>query len=453
MNTMVTVATAPQRVWSRAFTALLCATTLTLLTPLPASAQTSPGAAAQATAGMEAIWQQNSGQPDLAWRDPTSGARVMRVMGGFERSGLPYFHQNVFTAKGDLMLFTGKRGNEEGYFVLDLKTGTVRHLSQQTGANLVVLPRRRAAIFRRGDDVFSLSLDTGEQRKIVTVPKDMLADSAGFGFTADENKLLFAYCDELAATRLRVTATPQKDIHVRRLDYIIEYEKMPKHNALYSIDIDSGKLTPLFKDENSNWLGHVQGSPTDSNKLIYIHEGFVSVHIMNRLRVLDLPSGKITMPRTGPALEAENVTHEFWDKDGKTVWYDISTAGALAHLDLTTGVETRYVYRTPESARGNRSIHYAIGPGAKWAVGDGMQGDNPWLYLYRLDQRDPKTQAVPVERLCDFSGHYNNPDVAYREPNLHMTPDSRWALFTAHLKGNVDNVYAVEIPEKVRTGK
>lgn len=113
---------------------------------------------------------------------------------------------------------------------------------------------------------------------------------------------------------------------------------------------------------------------------------------------------------------------------------------------------TRYVYRTAGSIRGNRSIHYAIGPGDRWAVGDGFQGDNPWLYLYRLDQGDLRTGAVPVERLCDFSAHYNNPNAAYHEPNPHLTPDARWVLFTAHLKGNANQIYAVSLPSESSAG-
>ena len=167
--------------------------------------------------------------------------------------------------------------------------------------------------------------------------------------------------------------------------------------------------------------------------------------------MLDVTTGQVTTPRTG-ALEDDGLTHEFWDPDGKSVWYDISTAGALTHLDLRTGLEARYIYRTESSVRGNRSIHYAIGPDAQWAVGDGFQGDNPWFYLYQLNRRDPKSQAVPVERFCDFSAHYNNPNAAYHEPNPHLTPDARWVLFTAHLKGNANQVYAVEIPATAGAG-
>lgn len=429
----------------RACLALACGTALTQLGIPPASAQTEPSGASAQPDGIDLLWQQHQNDPDLAWRDPTSGCRVVCVAGGFDRLALPYFHQNVFTATGDLMLFTGAHGQDEGYYVLNLKNGGVRQVSDEVGGHMVVMPRRRTAYFDKGDQVFSLNLDTGVIRPVTTVPHGLLDMAAGFGFTADESKLLFAYCDQLSPTFQRVTATPQKDIHKRRLDWIVAYEHMQRHNALYSIDVDSGKLTPLYRDEHNYWLGHVQGSPTDSSKVIFIHEGFVTVHIKNRLRLLDLGTGEITTPRQTAAEQAEGVTHEFWDRDGESVWYDISSAGALGHLDLKTHVETRYAY-DGNMSKANRSIHYAIGAGDRWAVGDGGQWGNTWLCLYELDKRDPETNRVPVKHLCDFAPTYNNVHATYIEPNPHLTPDFRWVLFTAHLKGNENKVYAVEIP-------
>jgi oligogalacturonide lyase len=409
------------------------------------------------------IWQLHSNEPDVAWRDPTSHTRVVNLTSGFDSANVFYFHQNIFSADGDLMLFSGRRGGDQGYFALSLRTGEIRQLTHQTGQHLVVLPHRRSAAFDRGDDVFLLNLDSGETRKIATVPHGLLDQGAGFGFTADESKLLFAYCDQLAEEHAQLVAAKPKmeDPHLRRVDWVAAYEHMQRHNAIYSVDIDSGKVAVVFQDHENNWLGHVQGSPTNPNLALFIHEGFVTVHIQNRLRLLDLTTGQVTMPRTGP-LETEGITHEFWDRDGESVWYDISSAGAIAHLDVKTGVETRYSYGgvsvAPSSYGGvavaasdrsnNRSIHYAIGPGAKWAVGDGFQHTNPWLCIYRLDQRNPQTQEVPVVRICDFSPTYENPKAEYIEPNPHLTPDFRWIVLTVHLKGTANNVYAVEIPSE-----
>jgi oligogalacturonide lyase len=359
------------------------------------------------------------------------------------------------------MLFTGKRGEDRGFFSLNLRTGEIRQLTHQTGQHLVVLPRRRSAAFDRGDDVFLLNLDSGETRKIATVSHGLLAAGAGFGFTADESKLLFTSCDQLAETYAQVVAAkPQlEDPHLRRVDYVAAYEHLPKHNAIYSIGIDSGKVALVFQDNESNWLTHVQGSPTNPNLALFVHEGFVTVHIKNRMRLLDLTTGQVTTPRTG-SLENDAISHEFWDRDGESVWYDHYLAGAIARLDVKTGVETRYPYggaSVPHPAYGgvtvaafnqpgNRSVHYAIGPGGKWAVGDGFQHTNNWLCLYRLDQRDPQTQDVPVVHICDFSPTWENPKAEYIEPNPHLTPDFKWVLFTAHLKGVNNDVYAVEIP-------
>ena len=116
-------------------------------------------AVAQPSSGtIGSIWQQHSDNPEVAWRDPTSGTRVVNLTSGFDTASVFYFHQNIFTADGDMMLFSGRRGKDQGYFSLSLKTGEIRQLTQQTGQHLVVLPRRRSAAFDRGDDVFLLNL-------------------------------------------------------------------------------------------------------------------------------------------------------------------------------------------------------------------------------------------------------------------------------------------------------
>jgi Oligogalacturonate lyase len=426
----------------------------------------SSAAAQPAPETIGSIWEQHSNNPDLAWRDPTSHARVVNLTAGFDNASVFYFHQNIFTAGGDRLIFSGKRGADRGFYVLSLRTGEIRQLTHDTGQHVVVLPRRRSAAYDRGDDIFLLNLDSGEEKKIATVPHGLLDQGAGFGFTADESKLIFAYCDQLAEESAHLAATVKMaDPHLRRVDWVAAYEHMQRHNAIYSVEIDSGKVALVLQDNENNWLGHVQGSPTDSNLAIFIHEGFVTVHMKNRLRLLNLKTGEVTMPRTGP-LENEIITHEFWDRDGESVWYDISSAGALARLDVRTNVETRYSYGGTRQAgaamggttvaalarSGNRSIHYAIGPDAKWAVGDGFQKTNEWLCVYRLDRRNPQTLEVPIVHICDFSGTYSNPKAQYIEPNPHLTPDFHWILVSAHLKGIANDVYAVEIPGSATDG-
>ena len=212
------------------------------------------------------IWQQHSSDPDLAWRDPTSHTRVVNLTSGFESASVFYFHQNIFTADGDLMLFSGKRGEDQGYFVLSLRTGAIRQVTHQAGQHLVVLPHRRSAAFDRGDDVFLLNLDSGETRKIATVPHGLLAQGAGFGFTADEGKLLFAYCDQLAEEHAQLVAAKPKmdDPHLRRVDWVAAYEHMQRHNAIYSIDIDSGKVAVVFQGQRQQLAGTRAGLAHES---------------------------------------------------------------------------------------------------------------------------------------------------------------------------------------------
>ena len=85
---------------------------------------------------------------------------------------------------------------------MSLQTGAIRQLTHETGQHLVVLPRRRSAAYDRGDDIFLLNLDSGEEKKIATVPHGLwLAQGAGFSFTADESRLLFSPIATSSPTR------------------------------------------------------------------------------------------------------------------------------------------------------------------------------------------------------------------------------------------------------------
>jgi oligogalacturonide lyase len=89
------------------------------------------------------------------------------------------------------------------------------------------------------------------------------------------------------------------------------------------------------------------------------------------------------------------------------------------------------------------SLHYALSPDGTCFGGDGGSGargisppgTGKWIYLYR--RRLDGTLAV--ERLVNLSYH----DYVI-EPNVRFTPDGRWLIFAANLRGALQ-VYAVEI--------
>src|SRR5690242_4330272 len=104
----------PHRRSSRAFfTQLVFSAAVLALAVSPqasvhaAAASSVSPASASASKGIDALWERHAAEPDVAWHDATSHARVVNVTAGFTNAGLPYFHQNVFTHEADLMLFSG----------------------------------------------------------------------------------------------------------------------------------------------------------------------------------------------------------------------------------------------------------------------------------------------------------------------------------------------------------
>jgi oligogalacturonide lyase len=142
---------------------------------------------------------------------------------------------------------------------------------------------------------------------------------------------------------------------------------------------------------------------------------------------------KRTVPR-------EIAGHEFFSRDGKTIWFDLQIPRGvtfyLAGVDIETGKEQHFALKRDEW-----SIHFNISPDQKMFCGDGGDSsqvarakDGQWIYLFQ-----PEGDSLKAEHLVNMK-HYNY-DL---EPNVHFSPDGKQVIFRANFEG-VDQVYAVEI--------
>ena len=132
--------------------------------------------------------------------------------------------------------------------------------------------------------------------------------------------------------------------------------------------------------------------------------------------------------------------HEFFQPDGKVIWYDLqqprSVTFFLGGTNVTTGEEKKY-----QLTRDEWSIHFNISPDEKLFCGDGgnetqvaKAKNGRWIYLFR-----PNGDHFQSERLVNMQ-HHN-----YKlEPNVHFTPDGKWIVFRANFEGT-ENVYAVQL--------
>jgi oligogalacturonide lyase len=396
-----------------------------LLLLLVASAWGQAPAAAPAPAEQSTTPQ----EPPREWVDAATHHRIVRLSDDPGTASL-YFHQNAYTAKGDLLLVTTR----QGLSAIDLQTHKVRQVVEGMARNAIVGRKTRQVFYLKGDTAYATNLDTGQTRAIATEPR--FRTGSGFAVNADETLLAGSWVDNpqppqqnAQLPRDRGDNYPGKgDMMERRLA-----AKIPM--SLYTVDIKSGKINTF--NHSTDWLNHVQFSPTDPTLIMFCHEG--PWHKVDRIWTIKTDGTGLRQIHHRQ-MEMEIAGHEFFSPDGKTIWYDLQTPKGkqfwLAGLELASGKTTKYQVQCSEW-----SVHYNQAPDEKRFSGDGggpnsvAKGCNgQWIYLFT-----PEGDHFKSEKLVDLSKH------DYRlEPNGSFTPDGKWIVFRSNMFGP-SQVYAVEV--------
>ena len=365
------------------------------------------------------------------WTDPATHHHILRLTDDAGGSSL-YFHQNAYTAKGDLMVISTR----QGLSVLELATRKVRPLVEGRVADVVVGRKTRQVFYMKDGTVYATNMDTGATRAIVTKPE--LRSGSGLAVNADETLLAGSFVTQPppqpltpppGAPQERGDNYPGKgDMMERRLAAHIPM-------ALYTIDIKSGKVSTF--NPSTDWLNHVQFSPTDPGLILFCHEG--PWHKVDRIWTIRTDGTGLRKIHTR-TMDMEIAGHEFFSADGKIVWYDLQTPKGkefwLAGVVLATGESIRYKVERPEW-----SVHYNVSPDGKLFAGDGggphsvaAPGNGQWIYLFT-----PKDGALQAEKLVDLAKH------DYKlEPNVTFTPDGKWLVFRSNMFGPT-HVFAVDV--------
>ncbi|HPO14162.1 MAG TPA: oligogalacturonate lyase family protein [Candidatus Hydrogenedentes bacterium] len=373
------------------------------------------------------------------WIDQHTGHRVIRLSRREGNNEVFYFHQNPFTASGDKMVFMGLTQNGRNVFTVDLKTLEIRQITTISTGFEVVAPKSCTLYYMSGDKVYSTNIDSLETREIATVPHHY---TSGRGLSVNSDETLLAGCYCLGEEKYYTSKMPRKQ-------WIREIWKAKLPNALYTIDIKSGKVCEIYRE--NEWLGHVQFSPTDPNLIEFCHEGpSRDVERMWMIRSDGTGLKKLHEKKWRRELQ----THEFWSPDGKKVWCDFQTPRwpvkiatfmekiseprfYLASIDVQTLELKKYPFNMRYASR-----HFNISPDQTMFCGDGEGGSfrlcpsGKWIFLYRFDHG-----KLHVEKLCSMAGHSWS---YYPEPNTHFTPDGQWVVFQSDVGGTLQ-VYAVEV--------
>jgi oligogalacturonide lyase len=204
---------------------------------------------------------------------------------------------------------------------------------------------------------------------------------------------------------------------------------------LYTIDVASGALKTFHP--STEWLNHVQFSPTDPSLIMFCHEG--PWHKVDRIWTIRT-DGTGLRKIHARTMDMEIAGHEFFSPDGSIVYYDLQTPRSevfwLAGQVLATGETIKY-----RVERAHWSVHFNVSPDGKRFAGDGggpssvaAPGNGQFLYLFT-----PEEGALKAETLVDLAKH----DYSL-EPNVTFTPDGQRLVFRSNMHGP-SHVYAVEV--------
>ncbi|HEV3415551.1 MAG TPA: oligogalacturonate lyase family protein [Pirellulales bacterium] len=444
-------------------------------------------------------------EPPTDWIDPATGHRILRLSRDPGTSTL-YFHQNAYTPRGDRLFVTiapsrsGRGANPQagagnappadgsaqpsggdtppprGFVPLsstmatiDLSTlGVAAPKIEKIGEGSVrgaVVGRKSGSVYcirsdfvdgSRVDVVVATNLDTRATRDIGKLPFRV---SSGLAVNADETLVGGSFEESRPQSPQNVRAAPgrRRDLGARLA------LRIPMR--LFTINVQTGEVKTF--NPSTDWLNHVQFSPTDPTLMMFCHEGpWEKVDRVWTIRT-DGTGAKLMHPRTMPN---EIAGHEFFGYDGRTIWYDLQTPRSdkfwLAGVNLETGERLRYPLE-----RSQWSVHYNQSHDGKLFAGDGggpasvanrtplpenrpldPPGNGMWLYLFTPQPGEPETMKVgdetvkigkfAVEKLVDLAKHNYS-----LEPNLTFSPDNKWIIFRSNMHGPT-HVYAVEVAKQ-----
>lgn len=363
------------------------------------------------------------------WVDPDTGHRVMRLSDEAGSSSF-YFHQNGYTKNGDKLIFSTR----SGLSTYNFKTKKIEQIVEGRAGSVIVGPKTRKVFYFKGDTVYETDLDTKATREIVKNAK--LRTGSGFALNSDETMLGGSMILGEPPAPTTTAGAPARGDNYPGKGEMMEARlaaKIPM--TLYTVSIKNGEVKTFH--EATDWLNHVQFSPSDPALMMFCHEG--PWHKVDRIWTIRTDGSGLKKIHTR-TMDMEIAGHEFFSHDGKYIYYDLQTPKSqvfwLAGYEIKTGRAFKYGLTKREW-----SVHFGVSPDGKTFLGDGggpnsvARGDNgQWIYLFK-----PENGKFVSEKLVNLAKH----DYTL-EPNATFTPDGKWIVFRSNMLGPT-HVYAVEI--------
>ena len=363
--------------------------------------------------------------PPKEWIEPATGHKVVRLSNEPGTASF-YFHQYAYSADGE-KLVVSTRG---GLSTINLKTRAIEPVVEGRAGNVVVGRKTGTIFYLRNGIVCATEIDSKKTREIVKLPPEIPRPS-GFAVNADETLLAGSYVENNAGVP---APTPPGRGGAARPDLeAIWALHLPRR--LLTVNVKTGDIKTFHA--TNDWLNHIQFSPTDPGLIMFCHEG--PWHKLDRIWTIRTDGTGLRKIHSR-TMDMEIAGHEFFNPDGKIIWYDLQTPKGkefwLAGCVLDDGKQIKY-----KVERENWSVHYNVSPDGKLFAGDGggprsvaAPGNGQWIYLFT-----PKDGKLEAEKLVDLAKHNYQ-----LEPNVTFTPDGKWIVFRSNMHG-ASHVYAVEL--------
>ena len=394
------------------------------------------------------------------WIDRDTGHRVVRLTGDAGGSTL-YFHDNAFSPEGDRLIFN----TPDGIAILDVaKIGT------DAAPAAVIAPRARGGYFaRRTREIYyndnprgavvAVNVDTKRARDVpyarglinagetLSVVKNANATDPDGTHPRPAARTLVPQLQRMFPGKKMEDLTPDQRFSVTKEDGLAARAVNPTLQSFVFTNLQSGQTTETGFQYGD--LNHMQFNPVDPHLLLYCHEG--TWHELDRTWTIRTDGSQMRLMHKR-AMDMEINGHEWWSWNGKTVWFDLQTPRSqdfwIAGVELDSGRSTRYHLQ-----RSWWGVHFNSSRDDTMFASDGGDAsqvayatDGMWINLLRV-QSDG---TLARETLVNMSRHNYVTGRGGVEPNVHITPDKKWVVFTGQFAPGQRHVYAVEIEKAHR---
>jgi oligogalacturonide lyase len=398
------------------------------------------------------------------WVDSSTGHRVVRLTDETGGSTL-YFHDNAFSPEGDKLMFNTPAGIAVVNVAAIGTTGATREVVAP-GARGGYFARRSREIYfsagrggggRGGGVLRAVHVDTKQVRDVPNarglVNADETLSVVKNGNAADPDgkyprppvRPVIPQLQRMFPGKTMADLTPDQQYSVTKEDGLAKRALNPRLQSFVFTNLKTGVTHETGFQYGD--LNHMQFNPVDPHLLLYCHEG--TWHELDRTWTIRT-DGSQTQLMHKRTMDMEINGHEWWSFDGRTVWFDLQTPRSevfwIAGVNMATGTRVRY-----HVERDWWSVHFNSSRDDTLFAGDGGDAsqvayatDGKWINLFRVQPNETVTR----EKLVNMAAHNYVTGKGGVEPNVHVTPDKKWVIFTGQFGTDRRHVYAVEIEKR-----